>query len=175
MTWGSSHAQLPRTARPCWCQRGWSPCRSSEPFQKKKERHGKVLVDLLTLCRLAQSVQVTTSSMKVESPGLIKTTSLLPECASYVLSVFFAMLIRWCYMIYHYVRVVKHSGQEQKHQVMLFHLIKNVKACVYIQKWSAGTRCDTPNSSFLRQTRRQKSIYIEWKPITLFTFNSLSC
>lgn len=43
MTWGSSHAQLPRTAGPCWCQRGWPPCRSSGPFDRKKERHGTVL------------------------------------------------------------------------------------------------------------------------------------
>lgn len=43
MTWGSSHAQLPRVARPRWCQRGWPPRRGSWSCQRKSERHGKVL------------------------------------------------------------------------------------------------------------------------------------
>lgn len=43
--------------------------------------------------------------------------------------------------------------------------VKNLKAFVYIQKWSAGTRCDTSNSSFSRQTRRQKSIYMSESPL----------
>lgn len=43
MTWGSSHAQLPRAARPRWCQRGWPPRRGSWSCQRKSERHGEVL------------------------------------------------------------------------------------------------------------------------------------
>lgn len=48
--------------------RGGGPlCRSSGPFQRKKERHGKVLAHPLMLRRLSRPLQVTASSMKVES------------------------------------------------------------------------------------------------------------
>ena len=41
MTWGSSHAQLPRAAGPRWCQRGWPPRRGSWVLPKKKREARK--------------------------------------------------------------------------------------------------------------------------------------
>lgn len=151
--------------------RGGGPlCRSSGPFQSKKKRHGKVLAQPLMLRRLARSVQVTASGMKVESSEEPRSDERNRFATRVCLDLLYVLSVLFCHadmMMLHDLslcasRQTFRARTKTSSDALSF--LKNVKVCVYIQKWSAGTRRDPSDSSLPRQTRRQKSIYMSESP-----------
>lgn len=118
------------------------------------------------LHRLTRSLQVTTSSMKVESSEEPRSDWNNLFATRVCLNLLYVLFVLFCHadmMMLHDLSLCESRQTcraRTKTSSDALSFIKNLKACVYIQKWSAGTCYTTPNSSFPRQTRRQKSIYM---------------
>lgn len=158
MTWGSSHAQLPRAARPRWCQRGCPPRRGSWSSTRKSERHRKVLPQLPVHHIFTLSPHLLPPSslagdnarprVRDESSkrlGLSGTHSILIKMSSE------AQLLKvgvkgWCQILfalgrYGFYFSVRHQTNKIKSSDEIS-LIKRSKPHVYIKNRSACTRCN---------------------------------
>ena len=222
MTWGSSHAQLPRAAGPRWCQRGWPPRRGSWVLPKKKREARKgpatatdaSYIDTPHIrCSFFHSRRWQSSVQGESRPykGRARKTSNHSDLNELISGsgvricldlVYVVPLLGFFFFFCHKDRmkselvvlrqVLSHDFssklQVRWKMMALLSFVKWSKPHVYIQKWSAGTRCDTfcifkpwlkvcysqPFVSVKTSEGIELHFFYEWKLFILLTWNFLS-